>query len=71
MATFFPQIMTILWSHLVNSKVHRNIKPQILSVFGDIALQIGDQFEPYMADTFSVSSTAPFSPQRTLWQLIV
>jgi importin subunit beta-1 len=48
------QIMTILWGHLVNSKVHRNVKPQILSVFGDIALQIGDRFEPYMADTFQV-----------------
>ncbi len=46
--------MTILWSHLVNSKVHRNVKPQILSVFGDIALQIGNQFEPYVADTFNV-----------------
>lgn len=46
--------MTILWGHLVNSKVHRNVKPQILSVFGDIALQIADRFEDYMADTFQV-----------------
>eukprot|EP00873_Tetraselmis_striata_P044487 jgi/Tetstr1/464751/TSEL_009498.t1 len=52
------QIMTILWSRLVNSKVHRNVKPQILSVFGDIVLQIADRFEPYMADTFQMLGSA-------------
>mmetsp|Transcript_27625 Transcript_27625/g.65566 ORF Transcript_27625/g.65566 Transcript_27625/m.65566 type:complete len:891 (-) Transcript_27625:1094-3766(-) len=51
-------IMQILWSHLVNTQVHRNVKPQILSVFGDIALQIGDHFEPYMADTFTILNSA-------------
>eukprot|EP00192_Tetraselmis_astigmatica_P009547 CAMPEP_0117667886 /NCGR_PEP_ID=MMETSP0804-20121206/11224_1 /TAXON_ID=1074897 /ORGANISM="Tetraselmis astigmatica, Strain CCMP880" /LENGTH=890 /DNA_ID=CAMNT_0005475679 /DNA_START=134 /DNA_END=2806 /DNA_ORIENTATION=+ len=51
-------IMTILWGHLVNSKVHRNIKPQILSAFGDIALHICDQFEPYVADTFNILNSA-------------
>uniref|UniRef100_A0A7S1X4C3 Importin subunit beta-1/Transportin-1-like TPR repeats domain-containing protein n=1 Tax=Tetraselmis chuii TaxID=63592 RepID=A0A7S1X4C3_9CHLO len=55
---YCKQIMTILWGHLVNSKVHRNVKPQILSVFGDIALQIGDRFEPYMADTFQMLNSA-------------
>jgi len=55
---YCKQIMTILWSHLVNSKVHRNVKPQILSVFGDIVLQIADRFEPYMADTFQMLGSA-------------
>jgi len=30
---------------LQSPDVHRNIKPQILSAFGDIALAIGDRFE--------------------------
>lgn len=38
-------LMQTLLTNLQSGEVHRNIKPQILSAFGDIALAIGDRFE--------------------------
>ena len=37
--------MQTLLTNLQSPDVHRNIKPQILSAFGDIALAIGDRFD--------------------------
>jgi hypothetical protein len=38
--------------------VHRNIKPQILSAFGDIALAIGDSFETYLQHVITMLGSA-------------
>lgn len=42
---YCDSIMQTLLTNLQSADVHRNIKPQILSAFGDIALAIGDRFE--------------------------
>jgi importin subunit beta-1 len=40
--------MSILITNLGREDVHRTIKPQILSAFGDIALVVEDKFDKYL-----------------------
>jgi len=47
-APYCDEIMTLLLENLALPQLHRNIKPQILSVFGDMALGIGTGFKKYM-----------------------
>ncbi|KAI8384226.1 armadillo-type protein [Radiomyces spectabilis] len=41
-------VMQLLVANLQSPVLHRTVKPSILSCFGDIALAIGDDFEPYL-----------------------
>jgi len=45
---FANEIMLLLLDKLGDNNVHRSIKPQILGVFGDLALAIGPEFKNYL-----------------------
>jgi importin subunit beta-1 len=45
---FSDEIMEVLMTNLSDSSVHRTVKPQILSIFGDLALAVGPSFVKYL-----------------------
>ncbi|PIA18762.1 ARM repeat-containing protein [Coemansia reversa NRRL 1564] len=57
-APYCDQFMTILLQNLEATVLHRDVKPSILSCFGDIALAIGGRFETYLDVVFRVLISA-------------
>jgi importin subunit beta-1 len=45
---YCDELMQLLVVNLGSHEVHRSIKPQILSAFGDVALVLGDAYEKYL-----------------------
>lgn len=59
-------IMTQLVATLQGTSLHRNVKPVILSCFGDIALAIGGQFDSFLTFTMQVLEQAAQSQIETV-----
>ncbi|XP_058124948.1 importin subunit beta isoform X1 [Anopheles ziemanni] len=55
---FCDDIMTLLLQNLSNPNLHRSVKPQILTVFGDMALGIGPDFTKYLNVVLPMLSAA-------------
>ncbi|KAJ2717299.1 karyopherin Kap95 [Coemansia spiralis] len=55
---YCDQFITILLQNLESDVLHRDVKPGILSCFGDIALAIGGRFEAYYEVAFRVLISA-------------
>ena len=61
-APFCDKIMSVLLTNLQSNDVQRNIKPQILSAFGDVAIAIGDAFEAYLPHVLQMLQSAQARP---------
>ena len=51
---YCDEIVAMLLRNLQNPNLNRNVKPPILSCFGDIALAVGGHFEKYMQITMQM-----------------
>lgn len=68
MQPFCNRLMQILLENLQSDAVNRNVKPQILGAFGDIALAIGDKYEVYLSAVLNMLQSAQVMPSP-LWHL--
>jgi importin subunit beta-1 len=59
--TYAGDFMNVLFENLQSQTLSRDVKPTILSSFGDIALGIGAGFEPYLVTTMAVLQQASLS----------
>jgi len=57
-APYCDQIVNALLSDLQNGQLHRDVKPAILSCFGDLALAINGEFVKYTAHAMNVLQQA-------------
>lgn len=62
---YCDEIVALLLRSLQNSSLNRNVKPPILSCFGDIALAIGGHFEKYMQVTMNMLQQASMTEVDT------
>jgi importin subunit beta-1 len=59
---FCNEIMTALVQSLQNPDLHRSVKPPVLSCFGDIAMAIESDFEPYLQISMMMLMQASATP---------
>ncbi|PWN34213.1 putative karyopherin beta-1 subunit [Meira miltonrushii] len=59
--TYAGEFMNVLFGNLQSQTLSRDVKPTILSSFGDIALGIGAGFEPFLQTTMAVLQQAAAS----------
>jgi importin subunit beta-1 len=70
-ADYANAFMSVLLENLQSEVLNRNVKIPILACFGDIALAIGAQFQPYLEATMNVLRQAgSLSPNPMDYELI-
>lgn len=57
-APIADDLMSALMATLQDADLHRSIKPQVLSVFGDVALAVGPKFVKYVEPVMIVMAQA-------------
>lgn len=55
---YLEQLMTILGTNLSNQEIKRDLRPIILSCFGDVATSVGTNFRPYVSFTMNICKVA-------------
>ncbi|GMH44988.1 hypothetical protein BSKO_12945 [Bryopsis sp. KO-2023] len=55
---YTDKIMDLLSNNLASTDVNRNIKPQILCAFSDIAMAVGERFEKYLEGVNKILKSA-------------
>jgi len=58
MLPYCDTLMTILTENVQSPTLHRDVKPSIITCFGDIALAIGGNFEKYLSVVMQTLNSA-------------